>query len=93
MIDTENKLVDLITQTDYLHAHLGTTPDDHTLEPIYANTLANAIIHRNIICARIDDTLDLTYQMILREKLDYIPVVLEQCVGEAYEVGRRHDVD
>lgn len=77
VVDAAGKLVGLITQTDYLHARLGTAPDGHTLEPVYAGTLAGAIMRRNVVCARTDDTLDMACQVMLREKLGCMPVVLD----------------
>jgi CBS domain-containing protein len=71
------KLVGLITRTDYLHAALGVGPDGKPTEKAGAESLAGAIMRRNVVTAHLDDPLITACQVMLHEKLSCLPVILE----------------
>ncbi len=71
------KLVGLITRTDLLHAALGTAPDGKPTPRADAQTLAGAIMNKNVVTARLDAPLVTALSVMLHEKLGCLPVVLE----------------
>ncbi len=77
VVSSEGKLVGLISQTDYLHARLGVAPGGRTIEPAHAGTLASAVMRKGVVFGRMDDTLDMACEVMLREKLGCLPVVLD----------------
>lgn len=77
VVSAEGKLVGLISQTDYLHAKLGATPDGRTIGAVLPDTTAGAIMRKNVVFGRMGDSLDVACDVMLREKLGCLPVVLD----------------
>ena len=77
VVGAGGKLVGLITQTDYLHARLGVAPSGRALEQVYAETTAATIMRKDVVYGRMDDRLDVACDVMLREKLGCLPVVLD----------------
>lgn len=77
VVDAQRKLVGLITRTDFLHAALGVAPDGKAIPKVDASTPAGAIMRRNVVVAKLDSPLATACEVMLREKLSCLPVVLE----------------
>ena len=77
VVDSEMKLVGLITHTDLLHAELGHKPDG-TLAPKFDTQVqAGTIMRKNVVVARPDYPLATACRVMLKKKLACLPVVLE----------------
>ncbi len=77
VVSADMKLVGLITQTDYLHARLGAAPDGRKLPPIVPDTKAVSIMRKNVVVGHMEDSLAVACDVMLREKLGCLPVVLD----------------
>jgi CBS domain-containing protein len=77
VVDTQGKLVGLISQTDFLHAKLGVAPDGRTIGGVMLDTPASAIMRKNVVFGRMSDTLEMACDVMLREKLGCLPIVLD----------------
>jgi CBS domain-containing protein len=77
VVSSDGKLVGLISQTDYLHAKLGSAPDGRAIGAVLPDTKAGAIMRKNVVFGRMDDSLDVACDVMLREKLGCLPVVLD----------------
>jgi CBS domain-containing membrane protein len=71
------KLIGLISRTDLLHAELGRMPDGTPAPKVDGDTLAGAIMNRNIVFAQLDMPIATACRAMLEKKLTCIPVVLE----------------
>lgn len=76
VVDDSRKLVGLITRVDYLHAALGVGPDGKPIEKLSEDTRAAEIMNRNVVTAQLDTPLLTTAQVMIREKLGCVPVIL-----------------
>jgi CBS domain-containing protein len=76
VVDDARRLVGLITRVDYLHAALGVGPEGQRIEKLSADTRAAEIMNRNVVTAQIDTPLLTTAQVMIREKLGCVPVIL-----------------
>ena len=77
VISKDGKLVGLITQTDYLHAKLGAAPDGRPISAVVPETLAGSLMRTNVVFGRMDDSLAVACEVMLREKLGCLPIVLD----------------
>lgn len=77
VVSADGKLVGLISQTDYLHAKLGAAPDGQVIAAVLPDTKAAAIMRKNVVFGRMGDSLDMACDVMLREKLGCLPVVLD----------------
>ena len=71
------KLVGLISHKDYLHAALGTGPDGKPMPKVDAKTTAGAIMRKNVVVAHVDSPLTTACQVMLKEKIGCLPVILD----------------
>jgi CBS domain-containing protein len=71
------KLVGLITRTDYLHAAIGVGPTGEPIEKATATTKAGAIMRKGVVTAKPDADLAMALEVMLREKIGCLPVILE----------------
>jgi len=77
VVDGAMRLVGLISRTDYLHARLGAAPDGKPVPPLGATTPASAIMRRNVVFGHMGDSLRMACDVMLKEKLSCLPVVLD----------------
>jgi CBS domain-containing protein len=77
VVGAGNKLVGLITKTDFLHARVGYSPEGKPIDPISPATKASAIMRRNVVTARVDSPLTDACRVMLHEKMGCLPVILE----------------
>jgi CBS domain-containing protein len=77
VVGADGKLVGLITQTDYLHAKLGAAPDGRVLSTVLPDTKASAIMRKDVVVGHMEDALAVACDVMLREKLGCLPVVLD----------------
>jgi len=77
VVGADNRLVGLITKTDFLHARLGRGPEGQPVAPIGAETTAGEIMRRNVVTARLDSPLTDACRVMLQEKIGCLPVILE----------------
>lgn len=77
VVDATKKLVGLITLTDLLHAFLGVGTSGKSIEKATPETLAGAIMRRNVVTGQPDAPLATACQVMLHEKLGCLPVILE----------------
>lgn len=76
VVTAEMKLVGLITRTDYLHAALGKTPDGKpAAAPLIKETLAGAIMRRDVVTGTPDTELLMACRVMIQEKLGSLPIV------------------
>jgi CBS domain-containing protein len=76
VVDEHRRLVGLITRVDFLHAALGIGPDGKPIEKLGEDTRAAEIMNRNVVTAQIDTPVLTTAQVMIREKLGCVPVLL-----------------
>lgn len=77
VVDSEMKLVGLISRTDLLHAELGRKPDGTDAPRFDAQVQAGSIMRKNVVVARPDYPLQTACRVMLEKKLTCLPVVLE----------------
>ncbi|MFO0755095.1 MAG: CBS domain-containing protein [Byssovorax sp.] len=77
VVGGDMQLVGLISQKDYLHALLGVAPDGARLPPVDATTKASAIMRKTVVFARIDSPLSTACEVMVKEKIGCLPVVLD----------------
>lgn len=77
VVSADMKLVGLISQTDYLHAKLGAAPDGSVVPAVKPDTAAASIMRKNVVFGRMGDSLKMACEVMLREKLGCLPVVLD----------------
>ncbi len=77
VIDSQMKLVGLITRTDYLHGMLDGQAGGKLEGQVNSDTHASVIMHRNIVTAKPDYELATALRVMLKEKLSCLPVVNE----------------
>lgn len=77
VVAKDGKLAGLITQTDYLHAKLGKSPTGQTIPAVAADTKASEIMRKNVVFGHMEDSLDMGCQVMLKEKLGCLPIVLD----------------
>ncbi len=77
VVASDGKLVGLVSRTDYLHAKLGTAPDGRTIPAVLADTPASAIMRKNVVFGRMADSLAVACDVMLKEKLGCLPIVLD----------------
>ena len=76
VVDADKKLVGLITRTDLRHACLGIGPTGATIEKATPDTLASAIMRRNVVTGQPDASLTTACRVMLHEKLSCLPIIL-----------------
>jgi CBS domain-containing membrane protein len=77
VVEAGMKLVGLISRTDLLHAELGRMPDGTSAPRVDGQTLAEAIMNRNVVFAQLDMPIGTACRAMLEKKLTCIPVVLD----------------
>jgi CBS domain-containing protein len=77
VVDASKKLVGLITLTDLLHAFLGVSTSGKPIEKATPETLAGAIMRRNVVTGQPDAPLATAGRVMLHEKLGCLPIILE----------------
>ena len=76
VVDASMKLVGLITRTDLLHAFLGISTAGKPIEKANGDTLAGAIMRRNVVTGDPEAPLATACRVMLHEKLGCLPIVL-----------------
>jgi CBS domain-containing membrane protein len=76
VVEAGMKLVGLISRTDLLHAELGRKPDGTTAPKVDGDTLAGAIMNKNVVFAQLDTPVITACRVMIDKKLTCIPVVL-----------------
>ena len=77
VVDSDMKLVGLISKTDLLHAELGRKPDGGEAPKFDREVQAGTIMRKNVVVARLDSSLATACRVMLKNKLTCLPVVLE----------------
>ena len=77
VVDSDMKLVGLISRTDLLHAELGKKPDGGEAPKFDSGAQAGTIMRKHVVVARLDSQLSTACRVMLDKKLTCLPVVLE----------------